>query len=31
MAARATRLGGTLTLEPGGKGGTVLEWRVPKR
>jgi signal transduction histidine kinase len=31
MAARATRLGGTMTLEPGGTGGTELEWRVPKR
>ena len=31
LAARAARLGGALTLHPGDKGGTVLEWRVPKR
>ena len=30
MAARAERLGGTLSLVPGEDAGTVLEWRVPR-
>jgi len=31
MAARAIRLGGTLTLKAADSGGTELEWRIPKR
>ena len=30
MAARATKLGGTLELRPGQPSGTILEWRAPK-
>jgi signal transduction histidine kinase len=30
MAARAERLGGTLTIEPGAARGTTLTWRTPK-
>jgi signal transduction histidine kinase len=29
MAARAEARGGSLTVEPGSTGGTVLTWRVP--
>jgi signal transduction histidine kinase len=29
LAERARELGGTLTAEPAGEGGTQLEWRVP--
>ena len=30
MAARAAQLGGSLELEAGPQGGTVLTWQVPK-
>jgi two-component system, NarL family, sensor histidine kinase DevS len=30
MEARAAELGGSMTLQAGPEGGTVLEWRVPK-
>jgi len=30
MAARAEKLGGTLTVGPGQDGGTVVEWRTPR-
>jgi signal transduction histidine kinase len=30
MTARATELGGSMTLTGGPDGGTVLEWRIPK-
>lgn len=30
MSARATELGGSLSIEPRPGGGTLLEWRVPR-